>query len=243
MLISLFRSSPVLSAEDLMDNGISKDLIQWYRKSEWISSLGKGIYVLSGYEPTLDECVSFLQAKQEKKLFYSGKYVLARFYDVVHFVLPDDTVPALTLSSEQKLPLWFLQKFRNKIKVLQTDFLPADTGYETFKDSKINLVHSSEERAFLELLYGVPKETTVSEALELLELLPNLRPALMQKLLENCTSIKVKRLFLYLAEEVNHGWFNHLDLSRISLGNGIREIEKNGTFVKKYDIVVRKEGI
>ncbi|CCO22703.1 type IV toxin-antitoxin system AbiEi family antitoxin domain-containing protein [Maridesulfovibrio hydrothermalis] len=40
--------------------------------------------------------------------------------------------------------------------------------------------------------------------------LGTLRPALMQALLEQCNSIKVKRLSLFLAKEASHRWFTHL---------------------------------
>lgn len=42
---------------------------------------------------------------------------------------------------------------------------------------------------------------------ELMEGLNNLRPNQVQDLLEKCESVKVKRLFLYLAEKAGHEWF------------------------------------
>jgi hypothetical protein len=42
------------------------------------------------------------------------------------------------------------------------------------------------------------------ECYELIESQNNLRPDLLQKLLEQCTSVEVKRLFLYLAEKAKH---------------------------------------
>ena len=37
--------------------------------------------------------------------------------------------------------------------------------------------------------------------------LNDLVPNQVQQLLEQCISVKVKRLFLYLAEKTNHSWF------------------------------------
>ena len=70
-----------------------------------------------------------------------------------------------------------------------------------------------------------------------------MRPKLLQERLENCKSIKVKRLFLYIAEKVNHNWFKYLNAEQIDLGLGIREIEKHGQHIRKYQIVVKEEQI
>ena len=44
--------------------------------------------------------------------------------------------------------------------------------------------------------------------------------------LEECRSVKVKRLFLFMAEKARHAWFEALDLDRIDLGSGKRVIPK-----------------
>ena len=71
-----------------------------------------------------------------------------------------------------------------------------------------------------------------------MELLSVLHSNLLQELLENCTNIKVKRIFLYIAEKLNYPWFSRLDIQRIDLGSGKRIIEKGGRLNKKYNIVI-----
>jgi len=71
-----------------------------------------------------------------------------------------------------------------------------------------------------------------------MELLTSVKPALIQALLEQCSSVKVKRLFLYMSDRAGHAWRNRLDLSRIDLGSGIREIEKGGKVDRNYNIVI-----
>jgi len=61
-----------------------------------------------------------------------------------------------------------------------------------------------------------------------MEMLTTLRPKLIQQLFEVCTSVKVKRLFLYMAEKSKHPWFCAISLSKIDLGEGKRSIVKNG---------------
>lgn len=63
----------------------------------------------------------------------------------------------------------------------------------------------------------------------------------MQRLLEDCSSIKVKRLFLYLAEKAGHSWFDYMKLDNVDLGKGKRSLVKNGVLVNKYEITVPQE--
>lgn len=102
----------------------------------------------------------------------------------------------------------------------------------------IELTTSSAERAVLEYLYDVPKREGFDEANYIMEGLSSLRPSVLQKLLEPCSSVKVKRLFLYMAEYHNHAWFERLNPSSIDFGSGKREIIKGGRLDKKYKIVV-----
>jgi hypothetical protein len=74
-----------------------------------------------------------------------------------------------------------------------------------------------------------------------MEMLSLLSPLKVQELLEDCKSIKVKRLFLYMAEKAGHDWLETLNLSKISLGTGKRAIIKNGVYNAKYQITIPNE--
>ena len=89
-------------------------------------------------------------------------------------------------------------------------------------------------------LYLTPKKQELVECYEIMEGLNNLRPKQVQELLEACTSIKVKRLFLYMAEKARHDWFKYIDLEGIDLGNGKRSLVKEGVYISKYQITVPK---
>jgi hypothetical protein len=69
----------------------------------------------------------------------------------------------------------------------------------------------------------------------------NLRPALMQSLLESCNSIKVKRLFLFMADKANLPVMKHLDQTAIDLGSGNRSVVRDGTYDSRYQLVLPKE--
>ena len=74
-----------------------------------------------------------------------------------------------------------------------------------------------------------------------MEMMTTLRPALVQQLLEECSSIKVKRLFLYMAEKAGHNWFSALNLSKLDLGKGIRNISATGRYDNNYQIIIPTE--
>lgn len=107
---------------------------------------------------------------------------------------------------------------------------------KSFDTGNFEIIISSPERAILEALYQVPKEQDFQEAYYLIEGLVDIRPKLMQTLLEECKSIKVKRLFLFLAQRANLPILKKLNLELIDLGSGKRVIVKDGKFDSDYQI-------
>ena len=97
---------------------------------------------------------------------------------------------------------------------------------------------SSPERAVLEWLDEVPRNETFHQADVLMDGLRNLSPRRLRKLLTNCRSVKVKRLFFWFAERHNHAWLNAIDREGIDLGKGKRMLVRGGTLDTKFNITV-----
>jgi hypothetical protein len=93
----------------------------------------------------------------------------------------------------------------------------------------------------MELLHLSATVEELIEAREIMDGLNNLRPKQVQALLEHCGSIKVKRLFLYLADLTGHDWLEDVDQSGIDLGSGTRSLVSDGAYVSQYDLMVPKE--
>jgi len=143
--------------------------------------------------------------------------------------------------AREKLPRWFLKyKWGPKIDFIRVALFGRDTdlGLRRFSVKTFEIALSSPERAMLEVLHLVPKDETFDEAQKLMENLTTLRPSLVQTLLERCTSIKAKRLFMFMAGVVNHGWVKRLKLSRVNFGKGKRLIIEGGRLDPKYKITV-----
>lgn len=144
--------------------------------------------------------------------------------------------------SGENVPLWFKKyDWGLTLELTSTSFLPPDIGLVEVQHKSFTVKVSSPARAVMECLYSVSKSQPLLEVFEIMEGLNNLRPESVQALLESCKSIKVKRLFLYLAEKAGHDWFNYLDLKKVDLGSGKRSIVEGGTYVPKYQITVPKE--
>jgi len=103
------------------------------------------------------------------------------------------------------------------------------------------LTLSSPERAILELLDELPNHETFHQADMLMEGMATLSPRGLQKLLEICRSVKVKRLFLFFADRHPHAWVKRLDKDAITLGTGKRMLVKGGKLNKAYQITVPEE--
>jgi hypothetical protein len=100
------------------------------------------------------------------------------------------------------------------------------------------LTLSAPERAILELLDEVPQRETFHQADMLMEGLRTLSPKRLQKLLVECRSVKVKRLFLWFAERHNHAWLKQLNREAINLGTGKRMLQRGGKLDPKFAITV-----
>ena len=103
------------------------------------------------------------------------------------------------------------------------------------------LVLSTPERAVLELLDELPAKETFHQADMLLEGLTNLSPKRLNRLLGECRSVKVKRLFLWFADRHRHAWRTQLDRDRFDLGSGKRLLVRGGRLDPKYQITVPKD--
>ena len=84
----------------------------------------------------------------------------------------------------------------------------------------------------------VPGKESYEEAKLLMESLTTMRARLVQMLLVQCTSVKVKRLFMVAAESCGHVWVKKLDVSKVDFGKGKRMLLRGGRLDSKYKITV-----
>lgn len=231
----------VLLASWLEKNGISRDLQHYYLKSGWLESYGFGAFKRPNENVQWTGALNSLQRQTELPVHLGGLTSIS-LQGLSHYVrLAEEN---LYMFSPQyiALPKWFLvQEWNEQVVHVKTKFLPADLALYEYNQDTLKLKLSTPERAILECLYLTPNRLDVIECYQILEDLPNLRPNVLQELLENCNSVKVKRLFLYMASKAKHLWLDFVDQSKIELGTGDRVIVKGGVYISKFRISVPKE--
>jgi len=158
-----------------------------------------------------------------------------------HYVAMGKPAAVIFSLIRPRLPKW-LNSAELDMRIVEVSTkIFGEVGVEQMEYNGRQLTLAAPERAIMECLLLSPTQYNLMDVYYLMEMLTSLRSGLVQQLLENCTSVKVKRMFLYMAEKAGHHWFVKLDLSKISLGSGTRSYSKGGVKNAKYDIVIPKE--
>jgi len=229
----------------LKEQGISRQLLDRYKQYNWITRVAKSLVQKKGDQISWEGAVYALENLQGLDIWIGGKTAL-NLKGLSHYSYMNK-IPTVWLYSQKvkKLPRWVKElpavaNFKFKHSTLFSE-KNIKLGCAKHTYEKLELTMSAPEKAILEVLDDVPQKNTFQETQLIFENLTNLRPKLTQELLEDCRSIKAKRLFLYFAEKSNHSWFKKIDSSKINLGKGKRAIVPMGKLNHKYQILVPAE--
>ena len=241
----LIQTTPrglVMLSACLASQGYPYELQQRYRKGGWLKSIGKGAMIKTGDSPVLSGAISALQKQANHDIHIGGRSALD-LSGAAHYLQVNSKEITLFTENKSSLPLWFTDNHWDiKPKIFNASLFREDkTGLTVYKDGELTMNISGVARAMMECLSLCPNHFPLTEAYELMEGLVTLRPAQAQMLLEQCKSVKVKRLFLYLAERVDHRWLKYIDFQSIDLGSGVRSLVNEGSYIPKYKLVLPKE--
>jgi len=239
LLLSEWIPKTVYTSSYLKDLGYGADLLNGYKESGWIKSIGRGAYVRFREEPSWEGGVYPLQKHLNLPVHIGGITALL-LLGHGHFIPSKLNQCHLYVSRKLILPKWFVSYDWDVEMILHiSTFLgEKNIGLTQIRRELIPVTLSSPERAILEMLSQVDSESNFNHAWQIMEGLTTLRPDLMQELLEVCSSIKVVRLCLYMAEKNQLPWFGRLDKTKFNFGSGKRSIVKGGKLNKKYQITV-----
>jgi len=226
-------------------HGYSSALRSQYVSAGWLDSPARRVYRRSRTPLTWQQVVISLQTLLDLPLAVGGRTALEQ-QGYAHYLsaemrevhLYGPRRPPTWLDS---LPLDLTFHWHNSLRLFPGD---ADTPLEaspvmvSAAGTHLPIRYSSKERAVLELLDELPERESFHQVDALMEGLSDLSPRRLQTLLEACTSVKVKRLFLFFADRHRHAWRSRLDVSRINLGSGKRVLVKGGKLDPKYHITV-----
>jgi hypothetical protein len=244
-LVQKLPKGLVLLSPWLVSEGYSYELQQRYRKSGWFRSVGKGAMIRTGDIPVLSGAIAALQEQAKLNIHIGGRSALS-LHGLSHYLQINPVETTLFIGGKSLLPLWFTRNnWDTEIKLFRVSlFEKEEIGLTDYRDGELIMKISSAARAVMECCCLCPNQFPLDELYELIEGLSTLRPTQIQSLLEQCKSIKVKRLFLYFSEKAGHAWFKYINTAKIDLGTGVRSLTAdNGMFVAKYQLVLPKESI
>jgi hypothetical protein len=238
-LLSKWPSGAVRAVSSLKKEGYSAGLLCQYRQSGWLTSLGDNAVYRTGDTISPLGGLYALQHDLHLSVHVGGRSAL-ELQGLAHY-LRNNRAELTLFGHEARLPKWFLSyDWRQPVHYRACNMVPVEftEGLLLREHQGFKVLIATPALAMFEYLSLVPKETSCEEGLEIMSGLTTLRPEKVQRLLEACTSIKVKRLFLLLAEECNHPWVKRLDIDSVELGVGPRNLIEGGKLHKKYKITV-----
>jgi Transcriptional regulator, AbiEi antitoxin, Type IV TA system/Transcriptional regulator, AbiEi antitoxin N-terminal domain len=247
----------------LKDHGFSRQLLSHYVSAGWLEQPARGVYrrprgslswqqlVVSlqsylGYPFAvggrtaleLQGYAHFLSHKKSQVHLYGPKAPpgwLGNMRLGVHFNYHNDTRIFKNQPVEPELEKLVKASYDAK-DALGLSLTTLSMGQWDWK-----LILSTPERALLELLDELPTHETFHQVDMLMQGLTNLSPRRLQRLLEDCKSVKVKRLFFFFADRHAHAWLKPLKKHKFDLGTGKRMLAKGGKLDPTYQITVPED--
>ena len=259
----------LVDAAWLEANGCPNSLSRYYVKSGWLDQPTRGVYRRPAGHLLWQQVVISLQTLLERPILVGGRTAL-ELQGFSHY-LPVGEQREVHLYGDGKLPGWLFRLplatsfvghnagrlFRNAPIELPHRNLSWNATDDAYQESGPPhgssyvqqpwgqwgwpLLLSSPERAILELMDELPERETFHQVDVLMEGLTSLSPRRLNTLLVDCRSVKVKRLFLWFSDRHHHAWFDRLDLDKVDLGKGKRQIVAGGRLDAKYSITVPED--
>jgi hypothetical protein len=253
-LLAQLGDTRLVSSRWLRMHGYSNSLLARYVGSGWLVSPARGVYMRRGGRLQWDGVVRSLQVGEGMPLHVGGRFALA-LQGHEHYLRLGDA-GTITLYGPQQPPGWLGKlsleqrfEFLGKGPLdLPAVSLTTDVSEKALSEAGLAwhatapgadaLVCSTPERAMLELCDSVSDAARIYEADALMQAMTTLRPQRVGLMLRHCRSIKVKRLFLALADRHRHAWLAHVSLDDVDLGRGKRALVPGGRLNPTYQITL-----
>jgi hypothetical protein len=253
-LLAGLSDRTLVTSRWLKARSYGSSLVSRYVASGWLDSPARGVYLRKGGRLSWSGVVRALQEGEGLPLHVGGRFALA-WYGHEHYLRLGDS-ETVTLYGVDGVPGW-VDKLPLKSRIVVCGKSPFDLTAPPFNadatDEKLRalglewidvdgdlgrVVFATPERAMLELCDGVSDSSLVYEVDALMQGADTFRPQRVSMLLQHCTSIKAKRLFLALADRHQHAWLEHVSLDGVYLGKGKRCLVPGGHLNPTYQITL-----
>ena len=241
-IVDVKGTDTLLFSSWLSTQGVNRAEQAAYVQSGWLEKVAHGVYKVAGADVSLFSAVSAYNTQLGKQCIIGARSA-CDLRGFMHYVPMGKPVAFLFTDNAHKLPEWLIKgEWDMTVRYQTTSFLGDDLlGVDTMSVEGRPLLVSSLERAMLEWLNMPGIANSLVDVYYVMEMLTTLRPNLLQQLLERCSSTKVKRLFMYMAEKTKYPWVEDIDKSKIDFGSGRRMISPTGKYIKQYDMTIPKE--
>lgn len=244
-LLQDFPKNVVVVNNWLERKGVYSQLVVQYVKNQWIQRIGHGAYKRTGDRVEWFGGVYALQTQLGMSVHPAAKTAVT-LLGAAHYLPVSGELSKVFLfgGQKEKLPYWFKKNDWNiKIDYRMSGLFgkEKELGFTEYNCGNFSIKISSLERAAIEMCYMAETGGSFDELDKIMENLFSLRPDLVQKLLENCSSIKAKRLFMFFSERHNYDWVKDVSLDNVNFGSGKRALCKAGVYNLKYKIVIPEQ--
>ena len=231
---SLPRGTPFDSVA-LKRLGISSALAHHYLRAGWLTRLGRGVFMFAGDTLQRDSTLKFLSSKIPG-LHVGGKTALA--WQGFRQNLSHRETICLWGEGKATLPPWFREHFASRYTAINlfSSALPRGFGLYPLPETPQGPLVSAPERALLEMLCEVGVRQEVGEARNIMETVRNLRAEELAVLLKSCHMIKVVRLCVLWAEELDLPWAHSAREAvghKLGTGRWVKRLKDGSTLILK----------
>ena len=257
----------IVTAGWLEKHGFSSSLRSQYNSAGWLEQPARGVFRRARGNLRWEQVVISLQTLLEFPVVVGGRTAL-ELQGYAHFL--SQVQREAHLYGQKPLPGWMGKLplrtrfiFHNSARLFRNDpitrgvtplnwnagtdesagAVPIQNGLSRLPWGQWDwpLTLSTPERALFELLDQLPNKESFHVVDKLVEGLASLSPNRLQRLLADCHSVKVKRLFFFFADRHGPAWLKRIDRGPVDLGKGDRMLVRDGRFDPVYRITVPKD--
>lgn len=246
----------IVTAAWLGKHGYSRSLRSQYLSAGWLQQPTRSVFRRARGDLRWEQVVISLQTLLEFPVVVGGRTAL-ELQGYAHYLSQE--LHEVHLYGQEPLPGWMAKLplptkfvFHKSTRLFRND--PTTRGLTSLSwNVKTNVsastdpIHgsfnrmpwgqwdwpltvSSPERALFELLDELPNKESFHVVDKLVEGLASLSPNRLNKLLIDCHSVKVKRLFFFFADRHKLAWLKRIDREKVDLGKGDRMLVTGGKF-------------
>ena len=234
-LLQLNREIP-LTTQKLKNMGVNNTLIQRYKESNWIESIGRGAYKFPEAELSFEGMIHSLQMDLSLNVHPGAKTAL-EMAGIRQYYREKEKIYLFT-NSKTNLPLWAGNyRYERELRIIRSSKWNDKECLVNPNTKDFEFFIASKELAIIQQIELVGRGESFEETAQLFELLDSMDPDLLKKVLKKA-SIRSRRIFKFFSDFYKHPWNKHINKKILDSGNSVITVEKGGRYLSQYKLVI-----